>query len=85
MWATFFARTPILVVADAVIAREICIKHFGNFVNHNSAAFPLNRLQAKFISMVRDAEWRSMRNVMTPTFSGGKMRAVEYCFWSAFW
>lgn len=67
--------TPVLMVADVEVARQICIQDFDVFSNHK-----LNRLfndfQKRFIFALQDDHWRRVRALMSPTFTSGKMRRM---------
>lgn len=73
---------PYLVVADAAVLKQICIKDFDKFPNHFFVAVK-NKYQKHFLIMKRDDDWRRTRSVFTPTFTSGKIkimfRILEAC------
>lgn len=66
---------PVLVIADAQLARQICIKDFDIFPNHKLAKF-INKYNAKFLFTLQDDHWRRVRALVSPTFTSGKMRKM---------
>uniref|UniRef100_A0A914V924 Uncharacterized protein n=1 Tax=Plectus sambesii TaxID=2011161 RepID=A0A914V924_9BILA len=70
------STTPIWVIGDPSLVRDIGIKEFSNFVNHRRNFVVVNKEFSKALTMVEDAEWKGIRNVMTPTFSSAKMKKI---------
>jgi cytochrome P450 len=71
---TFQGRSPCMLIYDLDILKQILIKDFGNFTNHAPLFFehPLD----KMLSTLTDDHWRHVRNILTPTFSSGKLRKM---------
>lgn len=66
---------PYLVVADAAVLKQICIKDFDKFPNHFTATVK-NKYQKHFIVVQNDDHWRGMRSIMSPTFTSGKIKIM---------
>ncbi|XP_071955007.1 cytochrome P450 3A24-like [Antedon mediterranea] len=69
-------RTPILLVADIDMMQEIIVKKFANFRNRRN--FPLNNgILDEGVNNLQDDHWREIRNVLSPSFSAGKMKKMS--------
>lgn len=67
--------TPMLVIRDPEILKDITVKQFDHFPNH--IAFIDERTDPIFgknIFSLRDERWREMRNTLSPSFTASKMR-----------
>lgn len=66
-----------LVVRDPELIKRITVKDFDHFVNHksllNEEAAPL---LAKGITALQGQSWREMRSILSPSFTGSKMRTM---------
>lgn len=68
---------PIIIIKDIDLIKQVCIKEFDHFVDHKSffsetrePVFSQNLFSSK------GQEWRELRSVLSPTFTGSKMRAM---------
>lgn len=75
VYGFYAGSTPYLVIADANVLKQICIKDFDKFPNHQFLKVP-NRYQKHFLINQKDDEWRALRNLITPTFSSGKIKSM---------
>ncbi|XP_060083510.1 cytochrome P450 3A24-like isoform X2 [Ylistrum balloti] len=68
---------PVLYIADPVLLKDILVKDFKNFVNRRNtfAKFTSPALR-KMLTQIEDDHWRFVRNIITPTFSGKKLRLM---------
>lgn len=66
---------PYIVVADAKVLKQICIKDFDKFTNRHFFDLPSD-FQKKFLILKDDDAWRSMRHILSPTFSSGKIKIM---------
>lgn len=62
-----------IFIADAEIIRQIAIKDFDVFTNHQKNIFG-NKYQQEFLVWLQDNHWKRVRSMMTPTFTSGKIR-----------
>ncbi|CAG2116475.1 unnamed protein product [Medioppia subpectinata] len=76
VYGVFFGTRPMLVVADPELIKEINIRDFHNFVDHNDIKTG-DPLQDRSLFNLMGDEWKAMRSVISPTFSSGKMRAMH--------
>ncbi|XP_017077517.1 probable cytochrome P450 9h1 [Drosophila eugracilis] len=77
VYGIYALRDPMFFVRDPELIKLIGIKEFDHFVNHNSMH---NNMQESILSKslisLRDGRWREMRNILTPAFTGSKMRIM---------
>uniref|UniRef100_A0A182KH02 Cytochrome P450 n=1 Tax=Anopheles christyi TaxID=43041 RepID=A0A182KH02_9DIPT len=77
--------SPIYVVRDLELVKQICIKDFDHFVNHRiELDEDHDPLFGRALFAMRDSRWRNMRTVLSPAFTGSKMRLMfglitSYC------
>jgi len=73
---TFQGRRPVMMIYDVEIIKQIMIKEFGTFTNRFVP--PLNEYPVrKLLTVLKDDHWKHVRNVLTPTFSSGKLRKMN--------
>lgn len=66
---------PCLVVGDASVLRQISVKDFNLFPNRMLVP-RLNKYQKHFLFFLQDDHWRGVRNIVSPTFASGKIKAM---------
>uniref|UniRef100_A0A915K8G6 Cytochrome P450 n=1 Tax=Romanomermis culicivorax TaxID=13658 RepID=A0A915K8G6_ROMCU len=68
----FEGMIPVLFIADVDYIKQITIKDFDKFRNRRIllGQEELN----KAVSLLEDEEWKIIRNVITPTFTSGKLK-----------
>lgn len=65
------------MVRDANIIKQITIKDFDTFVNHDrSFDEQIDKFLGKALVVMVDNEWRNMRNVLSPMFTSSKMKMM---------
>ncbi|XP_071101675.1 cytochrome P450 3A8-like [Haliotis cracherodii] len=75
VYGIFMGRKPALVISDLDILKEVFVKSFNTFRNRMKVplvTFPLN-LSVFFLD---DSDWKRVRGIITPSFSGGKLRKM---------
>lgn len=74
----FQFRVPLLVVRDPEVIKQITVKDFDHFTNHQEFIFTedVAPLLAKSLVMMTDQKWRDMRATLSPAFTGSKMRSM---------
>lgn len=65
-------RTSILV-RDPELMRTICVREFDSFVNHNFN-IDIDPIMGRALFFMKDQKWRDMRSILSPLFTGSKMR-----------
>ncbi|XP_063709949.1 probable cytochrome P450 9f2 [Culicoides brevitarsis] len=75
MFGSFEFTRPILMIRDPDLVKQICIKDFDSFVNHRvSIDQDVDPIFGGNLFVIKDAKWKLMRNIMSPAFTGTKMR-----------
>ncbi|CAG2103506.1 unnamed protein product [Medioppia subpectinata] len=72
----FLGNRPMLCIADPDLIRDIAIKDFHVFVDHNDFQSGDPFSDRSLFNLMGD-EWRKMRSIISPTFSSGKMRSMH--------
>ncbi|XP_050717040.1 cytochrome P450 3A31-like [Eriocheir sinensis] len=71
---------PVLVVWDPEIIRHVFVKDFDHFTDRRP--FDMNtgnkrdKIAMEMLSLKQGAEWKSLRAIMTPTFTSGKIKSM---------
>lgn len=66
---------PYLVCTDANVFKQIAIKDFDKFQDHYFLG-NRNKYQENILIFLRGNHWRGMRNIITPTFTSGKIKTI---------
>ena len=70
-----FGRTPVIVVSDPEIVKQIMVKEFWKFPNRPPFIKPNPPLSSGlFVS--RNETWKRIRNTLTPTFTAAKLKQI---------
>ena len=73
VFAICLGTRPTLVITEPELVKQIMTTDFQKFCNRimvQKTRFPLNLLEAK------DKKWKRIRNILTPTFSTGKIKLM---------
>ncbi|XP_017125709.1 probable cytochrome P450 9h1 [Drosophila elegans] len=77
VYGIYALRDPVFFIRDPELIKLIGIKEFDHFVNHNSMQ---NNIQESVLSKslisLQNGRWREMRNILTPAFTGSKVRIM---------
>ncbi|XP_071494007.1 cytochrome P450 3A8-like [Diadema antillarum] len=76
VYGFYDVRRPVLVCGDPDMARQVMIKSFNSFVNRRTTAL-CNKEFEDALRNLKDDHWRDVRNTLTSTFSGAKMKQVQ--------
>lgn len=69
--------TPFLMIRDVELIKEITVKKFDCFQNHVFSTTPdIDKVFGKSIFSMVDQKWRVTRNMISPAFTGSKMRTM---------
>ncbi|XP_017782407.1 PREDICTED: cytochrome P450 9e2-like [Nicrophorus vespilloides] len=73
----YMLSSPTLLLRDPDLIKQILIKDFDHFVNHKPF-YPHDHdpLWNENLFALRDDKWREMRTVLSPAFTGHKMRLM---------
>ncbi|XP_067680459.1 cytochrome P450 3A24-like [Haliotis asinina] len=73
----YHMRKPIYLIADIDMIKQITVKEFASFVNRrNHINFPRDPLIKDSLVLLTDDHWKFIRGVLSPTFTGGRMREM---------
>lgn len=74
----FIFRSPLLVIRDPEIIKQLAVKDFDHFANHREFLFTaeVEPLMGNSLFMMQDQKWRDMRATLSPAFTGSKMRLM---------
>ena len=75
VYKTCFGRTPIIVVTDPEIVKQITVKDFWKFPNRTPFIKPNPPLNSA-IGLARDGTWKRIRTILTPTFTANKLKQI---------
>ncbi|CAG2117140.1 unnamed protein product, partial [Medioppia subpectinata] len=82
IYGAYMGSKPQLVVAEPELVKNIMIKDFHLFVNHNNLG-SIDEIADHSLLSAEDEEWKRLRSIVSPTFSTGKIRKmhamVEHC------
>lgn len=67
---------PRVVVADAEVIRQICIKDFDVFTNHRLNVFA-NKYEKLFLVWLQNEEWKKVRSALSPMFTSAKIKKMS--------
>lgn len=68
---------PNFVVKDVELIKQITIKDFDSFVNHDKTFdVHVDKVFGRSLFSLFDGEWRTMRNTLSPIFTSSKMKMM---------
>lgn len=77
MYGLFEFRTPLVVVRDPELVKQLAVKDFDHFEDHRSFIDPnIDELFGSGLFMMKGQKWRDMRGTLSPAFTGSKMRQM---------
>ncbi|MCL4122272.1 UNVERIFIED_CONTAM: hypothetical protein GTU68_058030, partial [Idotea baltica] len=76
-WGVYEWLNPALVISDLDLIRDVMVKDFDHFTDRRSMKFNgKEEIFNEMLTMVQGDEWKSLRTIMSPTFSSGKIKAM---------
>lgn len=63
-------------VTDPELLKQITIKDFDHFVNHNAAITQADKVLDRSLFALHDKEWKDMRTTLSPIFTSSKMKMM---------
>ncbi|CAD6998586.1 unnamed protein product [Ceratitis capitata] len=79
IYGIYSMRDVNIYIPDIDLIKKIAIKDFDTFPNHNSVGGGEeggNTFLSKSLIVLKDNKWREMRNSLSPSFTGSKMRLM---------
>lgn len=68
-----------MVIKDPTLIKQITIRDFDNFVNHDgNHDVETDRLLSKSVLLLRDQKWKDMRSMLSPIYTSSKMTNGMY-------
>ncbi|XP_045609181.1 cytochrome P450 9e2 [Procambarus clarkii] len=67
---------PVLMIGDPNLLKHIFVKDFDHFVDRRITTSADESLMNEMLSNKTGDDWKSLRSVMSPTFTSGKMRSM---------
>ncbi|XP_032826367.1 cytochrome P450 3A8-like [Petromyzon marinus] len=75
VWGIYDGRVPVLMVTDTNMLKQILVKDcLESFTNRRK--FGLSGPIKDVLLIAEDEHWKRIRNVLTPAFSGGKIKQM---------
>lgn len=72
----YLGARAVIATEDMEIIKSIMVKNFDCFCNRFHVPLPHKKGKVTFLPMMCNEQWRNVRQVMTPTFSSKKLRAM---------
>ncbi|XP_054157193.1 cytochrome P450 3A8-like [Oppia nitens] len=77
LYGTYLGTRPVLVLTDPQLIKDVNIKDFNIFVDRNDLINFNDPIADRALFTAMGDKWKSLRSVISPTFSSGKMRAMH--------
>ncbi|XP_025087152.1 cytochrome P450 3A6-like isoform X1 [Pomacea canaliculata] len=76
VYGIFMNTQPMLVTNDLDIISSVMVKDFAYFTDRCDQF--TDRIFSKTVFFARGRDWRRIRKIITPSFTSGKLRLMEY-------
>ncbi|KAL0124312.1 hypothetical protein PUN28_006273 [Cardiocondyla obscurior] len=76
MIGIFSSRTPILIVKDLDLIKDIIIKDFSVFANRGLPTFEKAEPLSQHLFALEPKRWRPLRTKLSPVFTSGKLKEM---------
>lgn len=76
-FGAFRVRSPVLILRDPDLVKNICVKNFTCFSNRGIPVNSQDPLSAHLFNL-EGKKWKSLRSKLTPAFSSGKLKRMFY-------
>lgn len=77
VYGIYALRDAVFFIRDPKLIKLIGITKFDHFVNHNAMHHNMQEsILSKSLISLRDGRWREMRNILSPAFTGSKIRVM---------
>ena len=71
-----FFGSPILVLNDMDLIKDVLIKDFDNFVDRRTVDLGKNEFISNILINLSGEKWKTMRTIMSPMFTSGKLKGM---------
>ncbi|KAM6926464.1 thromboxane-A synthase isoform 1-T4 [Lycodopsis pacificus] len=71
----YLGRTPVVVIADPDMLRQVMVRDFSSFTNRLTRLFATKPM-TDCLLMLRNERWKRVRSILTPSFSAAKMKEM---------
>ena len=76
-YGTFDFNTPVMIVKDPELIREVCVKNFDNFPDHRSfVTEEMDPIVGRNVFSLRGQRWKDVRSTLSPSFTANKMKIM---------
>ncbi|XP_033339723.1 cytochrome P450 6k1 isoform X3 [Megalopta genalis] len=76
-FGVFRVRSPVLILRDPNLIKDICVKNFSCFSNRGIPVNSQDPLSGHLFNL-EGKKWKSLRAKLTPAFSSGKLKRMFY-------
>nr|QEV83804.1 cytochrome P450 [Brachionus rotundiformis] len=73
----FEGSTPVVLTTDVKFIKNVMIKDFNSFVNRRTFESFTIEPTDKFMTILKDEEWKNVRAIVTTAFTSGKLRSMS--------
>nr|XP_020042948.1 cytochrome P450 3A25-like [Castor canadensis] len=75
MWGYYEGRQPMLVITDPEMIKSVLVKECYSVFTNRPDSGPLG-FMSKALTFSKDEVWKRMRTLLSPTFTGGKLKEM---------
>lgn len=77
LFGIYELNQPVFIIRDPELIKQITITDFDHFLNHQgNFDVDADSLLARSLFFSRDQQWKEMRTILSPAFTGNKMRLM---------
>ncbi|RUS75653.1 hypothetical protein EGW08_016579 [Elysia chlorotica] len=75
VYGVYEFKTPMIVVRDLDLIKDVCVKHFNNFVDRRVLLNMEPPFHQTLLAILGD-HWKKVRSAVSPTFSSGRLKKM---------
>ncbi|XP_014652589.1 PREDICTED: cytochrome P450 3A12 isoform X6 [Ceratotherium simum simum] len=75
MWGFYDGKQPVLAITDPDMIKTVLVKECYNAFTNRRSFGPMGFMK-KAISLSEDEQWKRIRNLLSPTFTSGKLKEM---------